>query len=441
MERDGVERPIFISYRRQDADGHARSLYNPLRDWFGVDQVFYDHADLESGDHFLAKLQAAVHAAKVVVAVIGPQWLNTVNQRAQAGKFDVVRFELETALQQQCKVIPVFLGRAKPFEVDDLHDTLRRELGPLCGLDAFEFGQKQAQWDYDARRLCERLQDHARPLPVASDAERMEAASKAIAERLNKRDLKALAESDRWGPEPLSGRQPNQAYELLLTFHTAVEATQDDWRRASLSDRDWEVLKADLRHILSVLYGLTHDASAARMLAGTTAVTAPLPGRFAGTAVFTYAMAQGQQAVISASTENAKTFLPEHTVDLGQVDAGIGEDRKAQVHQEFWVDLFRKPKRAYPHNEKKTSLQGEDLTLLRNRLTVRSERLQRANCITAIVPASAAAPQPDDLRSVAADLGCVALPRTGQPGTLLRADEGKVHAQVMSCLETIENLE
>ncbi len=442
--RTPFECPIFISYRRQDADGHARSLYDLLRRWFGADQVFYDHADLQAGDAFLPKLEAAVKAARVTLVVIAPEWLRIVNERAQSGAFDVVRFEVKTALQQVQQgraVIPVRMGGASMFGAPALDKVLRDDLGTLCGLDAFAFGQKQAQWDEDARRLCERLQGHAMPLPVASDGERMEAAAKAIADRLDKRDLKVLARSDRWGSAPLSGRQPNQAYEMLLTFHTAVEAAQDDWNRANLSERDWEVLKADLRHILSVLYGLTHDASAARMLAGTVDVTAPLPGRFAGTAVFTYAMAQGQQAVISANTENAKTFLPEHTVDLGQVDAGIGEDRKAQVHQEFWVDLFRKPKRPYPHNEKKTSLQGEDLTLLRDRLTTRSERLQRANCITAVVPASAAAPQPDDLRSVAAELGCVALPRTGQPGTLLRADEGKVHAQVMSCLETIENLE
>lgn len=441
MERDDIERPIFISYRRQDADGHARLLYDLLRRWFGPDQVFYDHANLQAGDAFHPKLEAAVQAARVTLVVIAPEWLRVVNERAKFGVFDVVRFEVKTALQQRQTVIPVLMGGASMFGVPALDEVLRDDLGALCGLDAFAFGQKQEQWDHDARRLCERLQGHVTPLPVASDAERMEAASKAIAERLGKRDLKVLAQSDRWGAAPLSGRQPHHAYELLLTFHTAVEAAQDDWSRADLSERDWEVLKADLRHILSVLYGLTHDASAARMLAGTVDVTAPLPGRFAGTAVFTYAMAQGQQAVISANTDNAKTFLPEHTVDLGQVDAGIGEDRKAQVHQGFWVDVFRKPKRAYPHNEKKTSLQGEDLILLRDRLTTRSERLQRANCITAVVPASAAAPQPDDLRSVAAELGCVALPRTGQPGSLLRADEGKVHAQVMSCLETIENLE
>ena len=95
-----AERPIFISYRRQDADGHARLLYDLLRRWFGANQVFYDHANLQAGDAFHPKLEAAVQAARVTLVVIAPEWLRVVNERALSDVFDVVRFEVKTALQQ-----------------------------------------------------------------------------------------------------------------------------------------------------------------------------------------------------------------------------------------------------------------------------------------------------------------------------------------------------
>lgn len=431
--------PIFISYRREDADGHARSLYSPLREWFGAEQVFYDQADLQSGDDFLPKLQEAVHAAQVIVAVIGPQWLGIINQRARAGTFDVVQFELMTALQQRRPVIPVFLGRAQPFGVHDLHDALRGDLGPLCGLDAFEFGQKQAQWDHDVRRLCVRLQAHVVPQPAVEDAMRMTVAQKAISDRLRKPVLEPLRR--RWGPDPLQGDQSSEGLDLIRRFHTRLKESRDDWRALRLNDRDLEILKTECRHILSVLYGLLHDGSAARTWAGAPEVSSPLPVKYAGTAVFAYATAQNQQAVIALNTDDPMTFVPEHTVDLGEVDHGIGADRRAYVHKAFWEDVFPAPrskKREYPHPGE--PLSDDALNLLKYRLDERSEELQQANCLTDKVTKDGV-PIPDDLLSVAAELGCVALPRTGKPGALLRADEGRVHSVVVLCLETIENLE
>ena len=44
--------PIFISYRRSDAAGHARALYEYLSGRFGDERIFFDRSTIEGGDVF-----------------------------------------------------------------------------------------------------------------------------------------------------------------------------------------------------------------------------------------------------------------------------------------------------------------------------------------------------------------------------------------------------
>jgi hypothetical protein len=44
--------PIFISYRRSDAAGHARALHEYLSGRFGDERIFFDRTMIESGDVF-----------------------------------------------------------------------------------------------------------------------------------------------------------------------------------------------------------------------------------------------------------------------------------------------------------------------------------------------------------------------------------------------------
>ena len=45
-------RAIFISYRREDVEGHARSLFQDLIAEFGKDKVFMDVEGIEPGLDF-----------------------------------------------------------------------------------------------------------------------------------------------------------------------------------------------------------------------------------------------------------------------------------------------------------------------------------------------------------------------------------------------------
>jgi TIR domain len=64
---------IFISYRREDAPGHAGRLYDALTSRFGEEQVFID-LDMEPGVDFVEQINEAVASCRLLIAVIGPRW-------------------------------------------------------------------------------------------------------------------------------------------------------------------------------------------------------------------------------------------------------------------------------------------------------------------------------------------------------------------------------
>ena len=86
---------IFISYRRLDAGGHAGRLHDRLAQWFDADALFFDTEHITPGDHFPPRLVDGVDCAKVVLVLIGPEWLNEINRRATLADTDFVRNEGE----------------------------------------------------------------------------------------------------------------------------------------------------------------------------------------------------------------------------------------------------------------------------------------------------------------------------------------------------------
>ena len=69
---------IFISYRRGDAGGHAALLKRCLVEYFDTDQIFFDVGSIESSADFRARIEPALTHARVVLVVIGPDWLDEI---------------------------------------------------------------------------------------------------------------------------------------------------------------------------------------------------------------------------------------------------------------------------------------------------------------------------------------------------------------------------
>ena len=125
---------IFLSYRREDAAGHAGRLYDRLKRHYGRTGVFRDKELIQAGGDFSKILHHQLSGADVVLAVIGRQWLGAFSQRAAHPDHasDWVLTELRMALDWRIPIIPILVdGAPMPGE----HE-LPPELRPLATLQA-----------------------------------------------------------------------------------------------------------------------------------------------------------------------------------------------------------------------------------------------------------------------------------------------------------------
>ncbi len=106
---------LFISYRRDDNYTHirpvVRNIYERLADHYGDANVFMDVDTIPPGADFVEFLGAAVARADVLLAVIGEQWVDHLQRRAEE-EDDFVRIELESALERSIPIVPLVIGRA-----------------------------------------------------------------------------------------------------------------------------------------------------------------------------------------------------------------------------------------------------------------------------------------------------------------------------------------
>ena len=108
---------IFISYRHNDEPHAAVLLQMLLSRRLPHEGIFIDVADIEPGDDFVESLEHELNTCKILLAVIGPAWLDA---RDASGKRrldqprDYVRKEIETALRCGMHIVPVLIKDAPP---------------------------------------------------------------------------------------------------------------------------------------------------------------------------------------------------------------------------------------------------------------------------------------------------------------------------------------
>lgn len=143
--------PIFISYRRSDAGGHAGRLADRLKRSFGNDAVFFDVDSIGYGDVFPERIDAALRAAYVVLIVVGKTWVDTLNERFHKSDVDFVRRELEISVDrlsgERVLVVPVRVDSASLPRDNELVPALQPLLAPLLQVYSPEFRADQG-WDH-----------------------------------------------------------------------------------------------------------------------------------------------------------------------------------------------------------------------------------------------------------------------------------------------------
>jgi TIR domain/Putative peptidoglycan binding domain len=124
-----VRRKIFISYRRQDTASSALALglVQYLAREFGQRNVFID-VDMSAGTKFPTMLEMLLAECKVLLALIGPGWLNAQDDKGQRrldNPNDWVRLEIARAINRDITVIPVRIGSTELPKKADLPEEIR----------------------------------------------------------------------------------------------------------------------------------------------------------------------------------------------------------------------------------------------------------------------------------------------------------------------------
>jgi len=150
---------IFVSYRRTDSPGHAGRLSADLQRHFGADQVFIDTTGIAGGEDFVRIIEERITSSKVLIAVIGGQWLDLLDQarRSPSDTSDWVSLEIATALEKGILVIPVLVGLGKIPVATALPD----ELKSLARLQAVTI--RDDRWDLDVAQLIRILEKAVYP--------------------------------------------------------------------------------------------------------------------------------------------------------------------------------------------------------------------------------------------------------------------------------------
>jgi hypothetical protein len=140
---------IFINYRRDDAPGVAGRLGDRLAKNFAQRQIFMDVDAMKPGLDFVKQLDEQVSKCDVLLAIIGPGWLNAVDEKGRRKlelPRDYVRIELASALKREIPVIPLLVnGAVMPLEED-----LPEELKSLPNRHALELRHTRFAADSEA---------------------------------------------------------------------------------------------------------------------------------------------------------------------------------------------------------------------------------------------------------------------------------------------------
>jgi hypothetical protein len=155
---------IFISYRRSDSHADAGRIYDRLIAHFGKEAVFKDVDDIPPGVDFRDYLNQTLKHCQVLLAVIGPNWLNAMDDKGRRrldNPGDWVRVEIEEALHQpDVLVVPVLVSNATMPGVDELPVELKDLAYRNCGK-----ARPDPDFNKDIDRLIRGIDQHLNQSP------------------------------------------------------------------------------------------------------------------------------------------------------------------------------------------------------------------------------------------------------------------------------------
>jgi formylglycine-generating enzyme required for sulfatase activity len=146
---------VFISYRRENAAGEARALFNDLAERLGDDSVFMDVDSIALGRDFRSALQETTASCDLMLVLIGRNWADARDEGGRVrleNPADYVRLEVEAGLKRDIVVTPVLVQGAHMPAPEDLPPEIRN----LAYRNAFELSH--SRWESDVQEMVRRLE-------------------------------------------------------------------------------------------------------------------------------------------------------------------------------------------------------------------------------------------------------------------------------------------
>jgi uncharacterized membrane protein YhaH (DUF805 family) len=138
-----MSKKVFISYRRDDTSGIAGRISDLLRNFIPGEDIFIDVDGIAPGENFAQVIRDRICESDVILVLIGNSWLagdgNTASAPRLSTEGDFVRLEIETALANSKRVIPVLVDGASMPSPTELPSSVR----PLTLLQAVEISHKK----------------------------------------------------------------------------------------------------------------------------------------------------------------------------------------------------------------------------------------------------------------------------------------------------------
>jgi hypothetical protein len=164
---------IFISYRRGDSGLNAGWLHHHLSNKFKDKASFFiDVGSIPLGEDFEKEIRRSVSQCELLIAVIGPQWLDIRDKHGRRrldNPDDYPRIEIAAALDRNIRVIPLFTDGALPPAADQLPNVIRL-LATRTGIDVrtSSFLNDIVPLEQELQKLIDSTarRDDARPRPA-----------------------------------------------------------------------------------------------------------------------------------------------------------------------------------------------------------------------------------------------------------------------------------
>jgi hypothetical protein len=228
---------VFISYRHAEMSGTAWALYLGLKERFGADNVFLDNSTLHGGMQWLDEIKSHVTGAGAFLALIGPNWMQSLTDHQQRGDVDWVVKETDLALRSRphVTVIPVLVDGAEAPESSELPPALRALLD--CQAERLHHNSLLDDIQHLAHRLSE-IRDSLTPIPAPDIP---------VSERSSDGDNGQSPGTDVRGQDPVLAVEDDHFEELVeeaayLVVFLGAGANADDhdgpWRQGTMLPDD-----------------------------------------------------------------------------------------------------------------------------------------------------------------------------------------------------------